>query len=399
MAHQNITLLGHEVGHYLGLKHTFAKEFDSIADARDRFVASGRDPAVFDGDRLSDTPPDPQMKDSCDTSPTLTLDGTVFPLPRDNAMAYHDSPVKTLTAQQGSIVRSTLLDRVARHGLEVRASMGSSLSNGAIGTSAVGLGIEPASPEAPAPAPPPRRGAITTTTTPEVETVVTAAPPVAGLGMLYARLSRRDNGAPLSGQTIVMSTSSGTVCQGVTNADGRTGCSGLFALAQIGLDNGYTATFDGAGDLLGASARATLLASSASRPATAVTPSTTTTTTLAGTPATPSTTTPTTTAPTPARTASEVRPPQPRVAVTVSTTTTVVRATTTTTVGALAPRPTVGTAVSPGPVERAERSAVGTQKRQMPEESSWSPIIVASGVSLAALSLVGTILFVSWRRS
>ena len=58
--HSHWESLGHELGHFLGLPHTFAVEpFIDQAAAEAYFVSHGKNPAVFDGDGFSDTPPDP----------------------------------------------------------------------------------------------------------------------------------------------------------------------------------------------------------------------------------------------------------------------------------------------------------------------------------------------------
>ena len=56
---QNIGVFAHEVGHYLGLRHTFAREFETVAEADAWLKDHKGDVSCFDGDRLSDTPPDP----------------------------------------------------------------------------------------------------------------------------------------------------------------------------------------------------------------------------------------------------------------------------------------------------------------------------------------------------
>src|SRR5262249_50683106 len=42
--------LGHEIGHYLGLSHTFKQEFPTLADAQFYFAQHGYNPNAFDGD-------------------------------------------------------------------------------------------------------------------------------------------------------------------------------------------------------------------------------------------------------------------------------------------------------------------------------------------------------------
>jgi hypothetical protein len=122
--HQNIGILGHEIGHYLGLAHTFAAEFATQADAQTAFTNSGFNPSIFDGDGLSDTPPDPwirQNANQCGATNTVVLNGSsgpvAFPLPKGNVMSYYDAPT-TFTGQQKDRIRSTI-DSRAGQGLVV----------------------------------------------------------------------------------------------------------------------------------------------------------------------------------------------------------------------------------------------------------------------------------------
>jgi len=120
--HQNIDLFAHEAGHYFGLEHTFTensatgKTFATIAEAEKFFNDNGREPSVFDGDQLTDTPPDPFIDElQCETSPgepaNVMLSGIEFGLLRNNIMSYYDGSTKTLSAAQAARVRRTLLDR------------------------------------------------------------------------------------------------------------------------------------------------------------------------------------------------------------------------------------------------------------------------------------------------
>lgn len=59
--YQNIGMLAHEIGHYLGLSHTFPRVFHSVAEAELALKNNGNDPAIFDADGFSDTPPDPYI--------------------------------------------------------------------------------------------------------------------------------------------------------------------------------------------------------------------------------------------------------------------------------------------------------------------------------------------------
>ena len=93
--YQNIGELAHELGHYLGLSHPFAMIFNSVQDAQAYLSAHGNLPGIFDGDGLSDTPPDPYIDTpqfQCDPSvQSVTLNGQVFPLPRKNIMSYYSN--------------------------------------------------------------------------------------------------------------------------------------------------------------------------------------------------------------------------------------------------------------------------------------------------------------------
>ena len=53
---QNIGILGHESGHYLGLPHTFPAVFASIGDAQSFFSAHGNDPEAFNADGRDESP-------------------------------------------------------------------------------------------------------------------------------------------------------------------------------------------------------------------------------------------------------------------------------------------------------------------------------------------------------
>ena len=112
--YQNIGILAHEIGHYFGLLHPFTQVFPSLAKAELYFTAHGNDPAVFDGDGLSDTPPDPFISlpsFQCQPIASVTLNGQVFPLPRQNIMSYYSNAGvdrTDLTPQQSNIMRWVL---------------------------------------------------------------------------------------------------------------------------------------------------------------------------------------------------------------------------------------------------------------------------------------------------
>jgi hypothetical protein len=98
--------------------------FVALSDGASRFVGTGvrwQDNfsfvrTVFDGDGLSDTPPDPFVSTPAVqfAAGSLTLGGVKFPLPRTNVMSYYagaDLHNKTLTPQQVDRVLRTLLAR------------------------------------------------------------------------------------------------------------------------------------------------------------------------------------------------------------------------------------------------------------------------------------------------
>lgn len=114
--HQNIQLMAHELGHYLGLAHTFGGSWTTPALAEQQLTDHGSDPfKAFDGDQLQDTVPDPWIPTLTQCDPTkmhLSLKGMPFLLPRHNIMSYYDSTEMTLsltqiwTARQAALLRT-----------------------------------------------------------------------------------------------------------------------------------------------------------------------------------------------------------------------------------------------------------------------------------------------------
>src|SRR5580704_9607564 len=105
-ARQNIGVFAHEVGHYLGLSHTFAREFETVAQADEWLRDHKGQVSCFDGDGLSDTPPDPFIKAiQCDRASSVVLQGKRITFDRKNIMGYWYNSSKTLSRQQGEIVR------------------------------------------------------------------------------------------------------------------------------------------------------------------------------------------------------------------------------------------------------------------------------------------------------
>jgi hypothetical protein len=101
--------LAHEAGHYLGLSHTFARSFRSVEDAEKYLREHNNDLSVFDGDKLSDTPPDPRLGGGKDS---IELNGITVSLPRGNIMSYRRwDHHEWLSPQQAQIVRANVRRR------------------------------------------------------------------------------------------------------------------------------------------------------------------------------------------------------------------------------------------------------------------------------------------------
>ncbi|MCL5104184.1 MAG: M43 family zinc metalloprotease [Armatimonadetes bacterium] len=122
--HPHLEQVAHEVGHYMGLVHTFAFDpFATKTDAENYFINHGSDPNMFDGDGLSDTSPDPGIAPmECSTDATVTLNGVVFGLPRTNIMSYYNEAAE-VTPQQINRARWFLGQRMA-HGMAMPTNSG-----------------------------------------------------------------------------------------------------------------------------------------------------------------------------------------------------------------------------------------------------------------------------------
>ncbi len=103
---QNIGMFAHEAGHYLGLLHPFRREFETVAEADAWLKDHKGEVSSFDGDGLSDTPPDPFIKAlQCGSDESVVLQGRKIAIDRTNIMGYWPHHRKTISPQQAEIAR------------------------------------------------------------------------------------------------------------------------------------------------------------------------------------------------------------------------------------------------------------------------------------------------------
>ncbi len=121
----NISTFVHELGHYLGLYHTFPGWSDNLTDtpekAAAKIAAAGGSASGLDGDLLSDTPPDAGRayyennvwrvtQDPCAGPDSYVISGITFTPDRQNIMSYFGAcqPPYNLSPQQIQRIRTTL---------------------------------------------------------------------------------------------------------------------------------------------------------------------------------------------------------------------------------------------------------------------------------------------------
>ncbi len=104
---QQIDQLAHEAGHYLGLSHTFGRQFVTVAEADAWLKEHKGDLSCFEGDGLSDTMPDPFIHAlACDRASSVVLQGRRIVFDRQNLMGYWNCPHnKTISRQQIETLR------------------------------------------------------------------------------------------------------------------------------------------------------------------------------------------------------------------------------------------------------------------------------------------------------
>jgi hypothetical protein len=112
--HEAVAHLAHELGHHLGLAHTYAHPLMDRRQAEAYMrQKQTQDPAIFDGDHLADTPPDPAIADFvCMDLDEVHLEGVTLPLARRNLMSTYEE-ADSLTPEQVARARWFLARRLA----------------------------------------------------------------------------------------------------------------------------------------------------------------------------------------------------------------------------------------------------------------------------------------------
>jgi hypothetical protein len=126
---QNLGQFAHELGHYMGLWHTFTElprnpnVFTSIWEAERHLVNNNNNQATaFDADRylVTDTDPDPMIIElGCHPPLVINLNGIEIDTTNiiNNIMGYWRYPIKTTSLQQSLVAQGALEDRSLNTGL------------------------------------------------------------------------------------------------------------------------------------------------------------------------------------------------------------------------------------------------------------------------------------------
>lgn len=114
--HQDLTRFAHEVGHHLGLFHSFAREDADEVAAFTALQNAAGNIGTFEGDGITDNGVDPYIAShQCDTTTEVNLGGEVLTYPRTDVMGFWDTTeTKGLTDQQIDVVRQVLVARKGR---------------------------------------------------------------------------------------------------------------------------------------------------------------------------------------------------------------------------------------------------------------------------------------------
>jgi hypothetical protein len=86
-------VLAHEVGHYLGLAHTWSRSFRTLRELEEFLRTSRQEQDSFDGDNLLDTSPTPFVEELAERSLTsFSSGGYLFKVDLGNIMSFYNGP-------------------------------------------------------------------------------------------------------------------------------------------------------------------------------------------------------------------------------------------------------------------------------------------------------------------